>query len=147
MTAPMYLLPQSEESTLLLVPRDRVLSIIHQVVPLLEPALARASGRYEIGDIIALCLAEQMQLWVSVYRGTVEAVCVTQINIFPRKKVLGIVFVGGGERDHWMPFGEKIIAWGKEKGCTQVDAYDARHGAWGRITGWKERYRVIGTEI
>lgn len=135
-------------SRLWLAPRETLLGILGDVLPLLTPAVERSKGRYEVGDVIALCLQGHMQMWCSVRDEKIEAVCVTQILTFPRAKVLAMTFIGGKNSAHWLRFEADMAVWAKEQGCSQLEGYDARNGAWLRVTeGWSENYLAIGKPI
>lgn len=136
-------------SRLCLTPREAILSVLGDVLPLLEKGVRRSS-RYEVGDVIALILQGHMQLWLSVRDEKPEACCVTQIIQYPRAKVLCWNFLAGSNRGNWLKpeFESQIIEWAKGQGCTQMEACDARHGAWARVAeGWAMKYVLIGKDI
>jgi hypothetical protein len=124
-----------------------VMQNITEILYLLTPAVDRSRGRYQPGDVIALILQGQFTLWGSVNGDKLEAVCVAQILNFPRARVLGLPFIGGRNMVHWLRFEKEITEWAKSQGCTQIEGYDARGGAWTRVTDWKEHYLAIGKEI
>jgi hypothetical protein len=90
-----------------------------------------------------------MNLWVSTRDGKVEAVAVTQVMVWPGRKLCGIPFVGGRHRRNWLKFEADIIEFARSQGCVDRDGrvllegYDTRGGAWLRTlkgTGWEPGY-------
>lgn len=135
-------------STLSVFTPQDVLAHMGKILPLLTPAVERSDGRYEPGDVIALILQGVMTLWASIDDdGAIEAVCVTQILHFPRARVLSMPFLGGKNIGRWRSFEGELIDWARKQGCTQIEGYDARNGAWARLLGWNRRYIAIGKEI
>lgn len=128
-----------------MTPQD-VLANMDAVVACIEPAVKRSNGRYQTGDVIALVLQNTMRCWASVGEN-IEAVAITQFLNFPRVRVLSMPFVGGRNMDQWFGFMDEVIIWAKDQGCTQIETYDARGGAWQRKLGWDTHYLAIGKDI
>ena len=82
---------------------------------------------------IALGIKEaRMQLWPSP-RGCI----VTEIVVYPRKKVLN-VFLGGGELDQLLDMHSDVTDWAKSYGCEALTIT-------GRF-GWKKPLKAHGWE-
>ena len=136
------------DSKLILVPQHLVLGIFDQVGPMLQKALDRADGKFNLYDLIAWTLAGNMHLWVSMRDGKIEAACIAQILRFPRKTICGLPFLGGKGMAHWLRFENQMMEWAKSQGATEFEGYDARAGAWLRkLTDWSLKYTVIGKKI
>jgi len=80
--------------------------------PLIEAALVHCNGTHEWDDIVAGIASSKMQLWAAP-RGCI----VTEIVVYPRKKVINI-FLAGGELDQIMDMEHDIGQWAKSHGCT-----------------------------
>ena len=76
-----------------------------------------------------------MQLWPAE-RGCL----VTEIQVYPRKKVLN-VFLGGGDMDQLLDMEAAAAAWGKAQGCTMA-TIQGRPG-WERVFRHWRRSHVI----
>ena len=80
--------------------------------PWIEAALEYCNGTHEWEDIVRGIAKGTMQLWAAP-RGCI----VTEIVIYPRKKVINI-FLAGGELDQIMDMDHDIGVWAKSHGCT-----------------------------
>ena len=80
--------------------------------PWIEAALVHCNGTHEWDDIVAGIASSKMQLWAAP-RGCI----VTEIVVYPRKKVINI-FLAGGELDQIMDMEHDIGQWAKSHGCT-----------------------------
>lgn len=133
-------------SDLVLVPIDKVLAVMPDVQPMIEPAINRSDDRWDIWSVIAMLLNGQMQLWLSINDGKPEAAMVTRIIEYPKMRVLSLPFIGGRARENWMHFEEAIIDFGRRNGCAELEGY-ARKG-WLRILkGWIEGWTYIRRPI
>lgn len=102
-----------------------------EILPLLEKTLAYAHGRYLSEDIYRCLKACDMQLWVIYNSQGLLSFCITQIIVYPRKKILSIPFVGGIEMLKWLHLLGEIQRFAKENGCDEIEGY-AREG-WLRV--------------
>jgi hypothetical protein len=98
----------------------------------LAKALERAGGLYELGDLLERIADGRMQAHVSR-----ETIAVTEISVYPRRRVLTIILLAGdlsdGENLH-----EQVFAFARKVKCDAVVA-QGRHG-WARLAkshGWK----------
>ena len=80
--------------------------------PWIKAALVHCNGTHEWDDIVAGIASSKMQLWAAP-RGCI----VTEIVVYPRKKVINI-FLAGGELDQIMDMEHDIGQWAKSNGCT-----------------------------
>ena len=79
--------------------------------PWIEAALEYSGGTHLFEDVEAGLMSGVMQLWPSP-----KGCIVTEIVVYPRKKVLN-VFLGGGELDQILDMHSDVIAWSKAQGC------------------------------
>lgn len=80
--------------------------------PWIEAALVHCNGTHEWDDIVVGIASSKMQLWAAP-RGCI----VTEIVVYPRKKVINI-FLAGGDLDQIMDMEHDIGQWAKSHGCT-----------------------------
>ena len=105
--------------------KDFVLSPdLERCRPWIEAALEYTGGTHEFEDIVSSIAQGTMQLWPAP-RGCI----VTEIVVYPRKKVLNI-FLAGGELDQILDMDNDVKAWAENHGCTAATMM-------GRI-GWKK---------
>jgi hypothetical protein len=110
--------------------------------PLLEKALTRtgACEDYSTDDLLELVQNREMQLWVMHDGDAILAAFLTQIMVFPRRKVLGIPFLGAkrGTYKRWLGHLDSVKEFAREHGCAAIRG-------WGR-RGWEKRlnpYKVL----
>ena len=96
----------------------------------IEAALEYSGGTHDFIDVAEGIYKGTMQLWPTP-RGCI----VTEIVVYPRKKVLN-VFLGGGELGQILEMHEDVIAWAKSQGCSALTMT-------GRF-GWKKPLKAHG---
>lgn len=91
-----------------------------------------SGGTHNFDDVEAGLALGKMQLWPAP-----KGCIVTEIVVYPRKKVLN-VFLGGGELDQLLDMHEDVIAWSKAQGCVAL-TITGRYGWKKPLTkhGWK----------
>ena len=101
--------------------------------PWIEAALEYSGGTHYFEDIVKNIAECKMQLWPAD-RGCI----VTEIVVYPRKKVINI-FLAGGDLDQILDMDKDVRAWAKEQGCTGATMS-------GRL-GWKKPLAPLGWEF
>lgn len=103
---------------------------VPQAWPMVEPLLQRAVDQQTwpemlLEDVYSFLMARDMQLWAVIDRSTsmFKAAGVTQILVYPRKKVARLVLVAGEDMDEWTNSLESVEAWAIANGATFVDAF------------------------
>lgn len=92
--------------------------------PWIEAALEYSGGTHNFDDVEAGLALGKMQLWPAP-----KGCIVTEIVVYPRKKVLNI-FLAGGELDQILDMDNDVKNWAKQHGCTAATMS-------GRM-GWKK---------
>ena len=100
--------------------------------PWIEAALEKSGGLNTWDQVVAGIQSGMMQLWPA-QRGCI----VTEIVVYPRKKVLN-VFLGGGELDQLLDMHNDVTDWAKSYGCEALTIT-------GRF-GWKKPLKAHGWE-
>lgn len=116
------------------------------VAPLLAPAVVRADGQIEIDDVYQQLITRDMQLFTAWDGTDCLAAAVTQIICYPRRKVLGIPFIGGRKRGDWLSFQPVFEAWARDKGCDALEGY-ARPGWLRVLRDWRHCWTVIRKDL
>ena len=116
------------------MPKDTILSNdLEKCRPWIEDALEYCGGTHKFDDIVEAIYAKRMQLWPAP-RGCI----VTEIVIYPRKKVLNI-FLAGGELDQILDMDNDVKNWAKQHECTAATMS-------GRI-GWKKPLKPLNWKM
>ena len=101
--------------------------------PWIDAALEYSGGTHIFEDVVHGIATGKMQLWP-----TPKGCIVTEIVVYPRKKVLN-VFLGGGELEQIMDMHKDVIAWAKAQDCEAL----TMHGRF----GWKKVLEPMGWKL
>ena len=112
------------------MPKDTQVNELERCRPWIEAALEYSGGTHNFEDVAEGIIQGNMQLWPSP-RGCI----VTEIGVYPRKKVLN-VFLGGGKLDQLLDMHNDVTAWAKSYGCEALTIT-------GRF-GWKKPLKAHG---
>ena len=96
----------------------------------IEDALEYSGGTHNFEDVVDGLRNGVMQLWAAP-----KGCIVTEIVVYPRKKVLH-VFLGGGKLDQLIDMHKDVIQWAKAQGCAALTMT-------GRF-GWKKPLAMHG---
>ena len=113
--------------------KDAPVNELERCRPWIEAALEYSGDTHTFDDIVEGLAEGRMQLWPAP-RGCM----VTEIVIYPRKKVLNI-FLAGGELDQLLDMNSDMNAWAKQQGCTGGTLT-------GRV-GWKKVLEPMGWKL
>ena len=104
----------------------------------IESALEYGGGTHIYEDIVTAIIEGKMQLWPA------ENSCwVTEITVYPRKKVLH-VFLAGGNLDEILGMHDSVVNWAIDQGCEGM-TLTGRKG-WGKALadiGWKSKLVLL----
>lgn len=98
----------------------------------IEAALEYSGGTHSFADVEAGVLSGRMQIWPGK-----QSVAITEIVVYPRKKVLH-VFLAGGDMCELIGMIDSAARWGRTHGCTSL-TMSGRKG-WERVLsreGWQ----------
>jgi hypothetical protein len=114
-----------------------------KVVPLIERAIYYSYGKWESEDVYHAIKNKDMQLWLILDGINIKACIVTQILVYPKDKILMIVFASGSECHEWVYTINEFREYAKEHGCSSVEFY-GRDGWWKKMKhlGIKKVYSV-----
>lgn len=93
----------------------------------IEAALSYGGGTHLFEDVVEAVLNKRMQMWVNG-----ETVAITEIIVYPRKKVLH-VFIGSGKRKELFEMLDSAWDWGQSMGCTGMTL--AGRKGWMKLMG------------
>lgn len=115
------------------LPADDAEQLWPDLAPLYAKALKRtgADKDYSTDDILTLVKSQDMQCWFVHDRLRVVCAVITQILVYPQRKVLGVVLVGAlpGTIKSWLDHIEVMKNFARDHGCTALRG-------WGR-KGWE----------
>lgn len=108
----------------------------------IEAALEYSGGTHNFDDVAEGLKSGVLQLWP-----TPKGCIVTEIVLYPRKRVLN-VFLGGGELDQILDMHTDVVNWAKAQGCTAL-TMSGRAG-WKKPLaphGWKPQHATYVKEF
>ena len=109
-----------------------------KVLPLVNSSLEYADGKWTAESIKTALENKQMQLFI--VGKDVTAIAITQVQQYPAKKVLVVMFCAGSGMNDWVSLMSEFEDWAKEQDCKAVEVI-GRPG-WERVLGW-ERIHVV----
>ena len=101
-------------------------SVWHEVKPLVEKALKHNDGEEISSDVLESLLKKQYILFAGVEAQELAAICIAEVIVYPRKKVLHIPIAAtksGRDFELWRDHFSVVEEFGKAMGCTSVSAY------------------------
>lgn len=126
--------------------KNEVEAVWPHVVEHLERAVAFSDGELKTEDFLSFLLAEEMQLWVAVGDRECVAAMVTQIIVYPRKKILRVIAIGGRDMKIWMQNIDMLENYALAMGCTELEAWTKR-GFLRVLKDWKMSHIVIKKDL
>lgn len=110
--------------------------------PMLARAVEHGDGNFMLSDVFDGLVSGDMQLWVAHSDKGLEGALVSRIAVFPRKKMLSVMYLAGRHRKNWWKFYPHLEGWAKQMGCVGIEAY-AREGLLKWLPDWRRCYSVI----
>jgi hypothetical protein len=108
---------------LLAIPGHCAATVWKDVAPLLQKAIDKSQKDWSIDNILYHLQERNMQLWVWTEDYKIVAACVSQVIIYPNKKVCQLPFIAGKMMRNWLDCEQEVTKWAKEQGCTQLEGF------------------------
>ena len=113
-----------------IVQPEDVAYIWEEVAPLLERVKEHGEGEAEPDDFLEALTHGDMQLWIATDGGVMHSAMVTQIVVYPQKKVLRVISIAGSDFKKLYEFNDMVESFAIRTGCSGMEL-------WGR-KGWKK---------
>ena len=131
---------------IILIDPDDIPYIWDHIQPHLEAMSPHSEGELEVEDFHQLLANGEMQLWLAMEDEVILAAMVSQIVSYPRKRILRIIAIGGGEMGRWLPFLPGLEEWALENGATALECWGRK--GWLRVLDdWKCSYHVLTKDL
>lgn len=125
-----------------MVPPQYVDSCWGHIEAYMEKAAKYTYGRYTCDDIYDSLKEHDYQLWVAYEAGKIKGAVVTNIMVYPKRKLLCMSFCGGEDLKSWKgPMLQLLQKFAKDMGCDGLEA-TARSG-WAKVfqaDGYKQNW-------
>ena len=103
------------------------------IAPMLLKA-TRRTGCYEPIDLLKGAMSGRYGIWVCESEAGIDAAVVTEIVDYPRKRILEMMFVGGGNMALWLPEAIRVFdEHASSAGCAHIACLGRR--GWARAWG------------
>ncbi len=119
-----------------------------EVVPLIEAALKHSEGEIIPEDLVKPIKIGKMQLWVALSGGVIAAM-ITEIVVYPRKRVLRVITIAGKDghgMSKWYGFLPLVEGFALSNNCSSLEAW-TRKGMAKKLTDWEHKYMVITKDL
>ena len=111
----------------------------------IEPMLAKSTSRtgcYEPIDVLMLALSGRAAIWLCMRGEAILAALVSQVTVYPRRRVLEMMFAGGGDMAEWRDLAVRTLdRHARDMNCTHVAC--AGRPAWARAWGGRATGDII----
>jgi hypothetical protein len=112
---------------------------------MLEPAVARSEGRHSMDSVLASVAIGHSVLWFAFgENGKPAGAVVTQVEHYPMKRMLNLIFCGGDDLEGWhQDMLDVLDGYASDNHCSGLELV-GRYG-WKRFlekAGWKSDYVV-----
>ena len=90
-----------------------------------------------------------MQLWTALSEGSVIASMITEIVVYPRKRVLRVITIAGKDgrgMSRWYGFLPLVEGFALSNNCSSLEAW-TRKGMAKKLTDWEHKYMVITKDL
>lgn len=113
--------------------------------PYIKRALDHAAGELDSADLLAACLARDIQLWLVAAGQRIVGAATTEIVCYPRKKHCRIITIAGSHFPDWVAAMDATLAdWAAQQGCNALEAH-VRRGFPAKLAplGYKHLHSVV----
>ena len=122
--------------------KDLLINELERCKVWIENALLYSGGTHDFVDVVDAVLEGRMQLWPAE-----DACMVTEISVYPKKKILH-GFLAGGNMKRIEEMRGDAEEWAKLQGCSAVSI--AGRAGWERVFkkyGWEFAHTVLVKEL
>ena len=117
-----------------------------QVAPLLDRVREHTEGELETDDYLGELSDGNMQLWIATENNGLHSIMVTQIAVYPQKKVLKIISMAGSEFSRLYEFNDMVESFAIKTGCSGMELW-GRKGWKKLLPDWESNYIVFTKEL
>ena len=129
-----------------LISAEDVPYIWDDVGPMLHRIREHSEGELETDDFLDHLINGGMQLWISTDGGVMHSAMITQIVIYPQKKVLRIISLAGSDFKKLYYFKDMVESFAIKTGCSSLELWGRK--GWKRLlSDWESNYIVYTKDL
>lgn len=133
---------------LILVPPIDLPDTLSIFYPKIEAATHYSVGKYKGGDIVRFLVSGAMQLWAACDEDKVMAIAITEMVVYPQRKICRFLCATGEHMQEWFNFIDDMETWAVANGCDGFQA-ECRPG-WEKFLkpkGYAKSHIIVNKEI
>ena len=129
-----------------IVQPEDVAHIWDQVAPLLERVKEHSEGEAEPDDFLEPLTHGDMQLWIATDGGVMHSAMITQIVVYPQKKILRVISIAGSDFKRLYEFNDMVESFAIKTGCSGMELWGRK--CWKKLLpDWESNYIVYSKDL
>ena len=129
-----------------IVQPEDVAYIWEEVAPLLERVKEHSEGEAEPDDFLEPLTHGDMQLWIASDGGVMHSAMITQIVVYPQKKILRVISIAGSDFKRLYEFNDMVESFAIKTGCSGMELW-GRKGWKKLLPDWESNYIVYSKDL
>lgn len=140
-SSPVSQVTKSDDVRVFLPPIEELVKRWHEISVMIHRATIR-TGCYEPIDLLMMATRGEVCIWLCMRSEVIDAVLVSQVINYPRRRILEMVAAGGGNMAGWRDIAVQTMdEHARARGCAHV-ACIGRPG-WARAWGGKPSGDIV----
>ena len=129
-----------------IVQPEDIAYIWEEVAPLLNRVKEHSEGEAEPDDFLEPLTHGHMQLWIATEDKQMHSAMITQIIVYPQKKVLRVISIAGSDFKRLYEFNDMVEAFAIKTGCSGMELWGRR--GWKKLLpDWESNYIVYSKDL
>ena len=129
-----------------IVQPEDIAYIWEEVAPLLERVKEHSEGEAEPDDFLEPLTHGDMQLWIATDGGVMHSAMITQIVVYPQKKILRVISIAGSDFKRLYEFNDMVESFAIKTGCSGMELW-GRKGWKKLLPDWESNYIVYSKDL
>ena len=129
-----------------IVQPEDIAYIWEEVAPLLNRVKEHSEGEAEPDDFLEPLTHGHMQLWIATEDKQMHSAMITQIIVYPQKKVLRVISIAGSDFKRLYEFNDMVQSFAIKTGCSGMELWGRR--GWKKLLpDWESNYIVYSKDL
>ena len=129
-----------------IVQPEDIAYIWEEVAPLLNRVKEHSEGEAEPDDFLEPLTHGHMQLWIATEDKQMHSAMITQIIVYPQKKVLRVISIAGSDFRRLYEFNDMVESFAIKTGCSGMELW-GRRGWKTLLPDWESNYIVYSKDL
>ena len=129
-----------------IVQPEDIAYIWEEVAPLLNRVKEHSEGEAAPDDFLEPLTHGHMQLWIATEDKQMHSAMITQIIVYPQKKVLRVISIAGSDFKRLYEFNDMVESFAIKTGCSGMELWGRR--GWKKLLpDWESNYIVYSKDL